>query len=107
MALCWFVALNLNQSAWNAWTFSQSRRRRIDQAGIPEVRTLDAVRRLSRAFIERAIVVSCNNCRLLCLHCQTEFPRHARSQIGAGNDPSTVQSKAARMGGSGSLVPAE
>lgn len=36
MALRWFVGLDLDQSAWDASTFSQNRRRRFDQAGVLE-----------------------------------------------------------------------
>ncbi|MFQ5670545.1 MAG: transposase [Acidobacteriota bacterium] len=36
MALRWFVGLNLDQDAWDAWTFSQNRRRRFDDAGVME-----------------------------------------------------------------------
>jgi transposase len=36
MALRWFVGLNLDQSAWDASTFSQNRRRRFDASGVLE-----------------------------------------------------------------------
>src|SRR5258705_4785749 len=34
MALRWFVGLNLDQDAWDASTFSQNRRRRLDASGV-------------------------------------------------------------------------
>jgi transposase len=36
MALRWFVGLNLDQDAWDASTFSQNRRRRLDESGVLE-----------------------------------------------------------------------
>jgi transposase len=36
MALRWFVGLNLDQDAWDASTFSQTRRRRFDESGLLE-----------------------------------------------------------------------
>jgi hypothetical protein len=35
MALRWFVGLNLDEQPWDASTFSQNRRRRFDEAGLP------------------------------------------------------------------------
>src|SRR5437016_7854918 len=45
MALRWFVGLNLDQEAWDASTFSQNRRRRLDQAGLLERLFDDTVKR--------------------------------------------------------------
>ena len=36
MALRWFVGLNLDEDAWDASTFSQNRRWRPDESGLPE-----------------------------------------------------------------------
>src|SRR5712692_7226933 len=58
MALRWFVGLNLDQDAWDASTFSQTRRRRFDESGLLEQLFDDTIKRaMTAGLVSRHISV--------------------------------------------------
>ncbi len=58
MALRWFVGLNLDQDAWDASTFSQNRRRRLDESGLLEQLFDDTIKRaMAAGLVSRHVSV--------------------------------------------------